>query len=176
LIALVLPKPGWEKDYAEKPALHSIACLGRIMAEQPLDDGRFNILLRGLARVRLVREITSKKLYRTAKVEVLVETPIDDEERSAYWRSILVEKTPGWFPNQGELTEQFRKLLESDLGLGPLCDIVAFALPLDGEFKQSLLEELRVEARLEMLHDFMEAKKNLAAVSQRKFPPEFSVN
>src|SRR6266436_1472543 len=44
LIALVLPKPGWEKDYADKPALHSIACLGRIMAEQALDDGRYNIL------------------------------------------------------------------------------------------------------------------------------------
>src|SRR5438874_11474896 len=50
LITLVLPLPGWEKDYADKPALHSIGCVGKIMAEQRLEDGRFNILLRGLAR------------------------------------------------------------------------------------------------------------------------------
>src|SRR6476469_8415765 len=51
LIALVLPKPGWESDYMGKPPLHDIACIGRIMADQQLDDGRYNLLLRGLARV-----------------------------------------------------------------------------------------------------------------------------
>src|SRR6059058_955126 len=61
-IALVLPTPGWEKDYAKAPALHSVGCLGRIIAEQRLDDGRFNILLRGLGRIRLVREIAGQKL------------------------------------------------------------------------------------------------------------------
>src|ERR1700722_3857315 len=53
LIALVLPQSVWEKEYTDKPALHDIACLVRIMAEQQLDDGRFNILLRGLARIRI---------------------------------------------------------------------------------------------------------------------------
>ena len=46
-IAMVLPRPGWEKDYAGKPAIHRVACLGRVLAEQTLEDGRFNILLRG---------------------------------------------------------------------------------------------------------------------------------
>jgi uncharacterized protein len=175
-IALVLPKPGWEPDYADKPALHPIACLGRIMAEQSLEDGRFNILLRGLARIRIVKEIKTKKLYRCAKTEILEEIPLDDEERTVYWRNLLAEKSPVWFPNQGELIDQFRKLLDSDLPLGTLCDIMAFALPLDGEFKQTLLEELSVEPRLHMLCNFMAAKTTLAAVIQRKFPPEFSVN
>src|SRR5262245_4682668 len=61
LIALVLPKPGWEGDYMGKPLLHDVACIGRIMAEQLLEDGRYNMLLRGLARVRIVDEIASKK-------------------------------------------------------------------------------------------------------------------
>jgi Lon protease-like protein len=176
LIALVLPQPGWEKDYADKPALHPIACLGRVMAEQALDDGRFNILLRGLKRIRIIKEIAGKKLYRTAKVEVLDDTPIDDNGRCDHWRRILLEKSPAWFANQDELIGQFRKLLDSNLGMGPLCDIMTFALPLDAEFKQTLLEELQVEARLQMLHEFMAAKATLAGVLQRKFPPEFSIN
>src|SRR5436189_2410578 len=48
LIALVLPTPGWEDDAASAPPLHSVACLGRIIAEQKLHDGRYNILLRGV--------------------------------------------------------------------------------------------------------------------------------
>ena len=175
-IALVLPRPDWEKDYAGKPALHDVACLGRIMAEQPLDDGRFNILLRGLARIRIVKEISSRKLYRLARSEILADVPLADEAHELRWRNTLIDKAPGWFPNQSEVVEQFDKLLHSDLSLGTLCDILAFAAPLDAEFKQTLLEEMDVEKRLRALHDFLEGKKCIEEKSQRKFPPEFSVN
>src|ERR1700722_2304739 len=79
-IALVLPRPGWDKDYAGKPAIHDVACLGRIMAEQQLDDGRFNILLRGLARIRIVKELSSSKLYRLPRCGVLHDIPLADKD------------------------------------------------------------------------------------------------
>src|SRR6266404_347720 len=66
-IAMVLPMPGWEDSYEAAPPLHPVACIGRIIAEQLLDDGRYNILLRGLARVRIVKEIHCKKMYRIAR-------------------------------------------------------------------------------------------------------------
>ncbi len=176
LIALVLPKPGWEKDYVAAPALHPVACLGRIIAEQELDDGRFNILLRGVARIRIDRELVSKKLYRSARTEVLDDVPIADGDRALCWKQTLIDKAPTWFPSQSEVADQFGKLLQSDLALGTLCDIMTFALPLEAPFKQALLEELNVEKRLQVLHDFLEGSKILAEQSQRKFPPEFSAN
>src|SRR5437763_12710939 len=51
LIALVLLQPGWEDDYDNRPAVHRVACLGRVIGDQKLDDGRYNLLLRGLSRV-----------------------------------------------------------------------------------------------------------------------------
>src|SRR5271166_4788446 len=54
LITLALLRPGWEADYDGKPAIHPVACIGRVVAEQRLDDGRFNILLRGLSRLRVL--------------------------------------------------------------------------------------------------------------------------
>jgi len=175
-VALVLPQPGWEKDYAGKPALHSVGCIGRITADQELEDGRFNILLRGLARIRLGAELPGKKLYRTARAELIEETPVEDLDEAIEWRRIFAEKTPEWFSNQTEIVEQLGTLLASELSLGTLADIIAFALPLDAEFKQSLLEELDVAIRVKMLHDFVEAKNSLASVVHRKFPPEFSIN
>lgn len=176
MITLVLPRPGWEKDYADCPAIHSVACVGRIMAEQRLDDGRYNILLRGLARIRITEETPSSKLYRIAHGKVLHENLVTDEAVALQWREMLIEKAPVWFAAQAGVAEQMGKLLKTELGLGTLCDIISFALPLDAEFKQQLLEELDVESRLQRLHDFLEASKLSCENGARRFPPQFSVN
>jgi Lon protease-like protein len=178
LIALVLPRPGWEADYGGCPAVHSVATLGKIVADQQLEDGRFNILLKGLSRVQIVQEIPQSKLYRKAKVELLAEVPIGNAKGDRRWRKLIADKVPFWFANQKEVQAQFQKLLKSDLPLGPLSDILSFALPLDAEVKQTLLEELEVEERLNQLLAFLEGQGSAqaAASGERKFPPEFSEN
>src|SRR3954465_13931138 len=56
-LALALLKPGWEPTYSGNPDIYPIACLGRIIADQRLPDGRYNILVRGLSRIEVVREL-----------------------------------------------------------------------------------------------------------------------
>jgi uncharacterized protein len=176
LIALVLPRPGWEAAYAGSPALHPVACLGRIVAEQKMDDGCYNILLRGLARVQIHHEIPHAKAYRKAKVDLLAEVPVADDRTERRLRRKLARLVPRWFSKQVEVTKQLRRLLKSDITLSALCDIVSFALPLDVEFKQTLLEELEVENRLRLLLNHLEAQSVSAGHPEPKFPPEFSLN
>src|SRR5438105_923909 len=139
LIALVLLQPGWEADYEGRPPIHPVACLGRVVAEQRLEDGRFNILLRGLCRVQVESELDQGKLYRVARAPLLVEgeAPAKDVERKL--RRRLGKFVPRWFPAQVAVLEQFRKLLRSELPLGALCDIISFALPFEVGVKQELL-------------------------------------
>ena len=168
LIALVLPTPGWEKEYAERPTIHSVACVGRIVGEQRLVDGRFNLLLQGTKRVRIVEEVTSAKLYRLARVELLDDLPCGDVGQEADLRGRLREQAPEWFHGQSELRDQFLELIAGELALGMLADLIAFALPLDAEFKQMLLEELEVPRRVDQL---------LRQLGRpRAFPPDFSAN
>jgi Lon protease-like protein len=175
LIALVLPKPGWEADYQGSPAVHAVACLGKIVDDQKREDGCYNILLRGLSRIQIVHEIPHGKTYRKAKVELLAEVPVADVVAERRLRHKLARLVPHCFREQRVLKDQFRKLFRSsDLTLGALCDMFAFALPLDVEFKQALLEELEVEQRLIRLVEHLET--TTAAEAQRKFPPEFSKN
>src|ERR1700681_1365913 len=63
LISLALLRPGWEEDYEGRPAVHPIGCLGKIVADQHLDGGRYNLLLRGLRRVRLLGDVPTDRLY-----------------------------------------------------------------------------------------------------------------
>ena len=176
LVALVLPKPGWEGAYEGCPSLHPVACLGKIVADQKMPDGRYNILLRGLSRIQINQEIPHGKAYRKAKTELLAEVPVADAKLERRLRRKLAKLVPLLFPKQPEVKDQFRKLLKSDLTLSALCDIFAFALPLEVEFKQILLEELEVEERLARLLKQLENNPAAEAASERKFPPEFSVN
>jgi Lon protease-like protein len=169
VIALVLPRSGWEKDYAGKPALYPVACAGRIVADQKLADGRFNILLRGLSRVRIIEEVPQPKLYRVARVEALDEVACPDAAEEAAWRQRLRAQAPDWFQGPSDVRDRLLEVLNGDLGLGALCDLIAFALPLDAEFKQTLLEELDVTRRLDRL------LRHLGS-TRRPFPPEFSAN
>ena len=91
----------------------------------------------------------------------------------------LAEQLPRWLPPEAAALEQFRKLLDSDLSAGALCDVFAFALPLDVALKQQLLEELDVAERarrlVAMLRDNAPAAEP-APPDDRKFPPDFSAN
>lgn len=178
-IALALLQPGWEPNYAGSPAIHPVACLGRIIADQQLPDGRYNILLRGLSRVQVVEEVSHPKLYRKARADLLVDVEVDDAKTARSLRQRLYHMIPRWFGKQKAVLEQIRKLFKSDLPLSALADIFAFTLALDVKFKQELLEELDVELRVRRLLEHLEGKKTAKAAAlelERKFPPEFSVN
>jgi Lon protease-like protein len=170
LIAMVLPQPGWEPIYAGKPPVHPVACLGKILADHLLDDGRFNILLRGLTRVRILEEVPTDRLYRVAKVEILQEIPVEDAGREQGWRDCLATRSPLWVPGNTDVAKQLREILVGDLSLGTLSDVLTFALPLEPEFKQTLLEQCDVNRRLEWLC------KHLDVQAERRTPPELSAN
>jgi Lon protease-like protein len=176
LLALVLLKPGWEEEYHLRPPVHSVACLGRVTNEQILADGRYNLLLHGLARIRILEELPDDKLYRIARAELLREQAPSTAEEDAL-RQELAGRAPAWFSAHGAL-EQVRQLLQSDLPLGTLSDIFSFILPLEMDFKQGLLEELDVARRARRLIARLDEQPSPAPAKsgERKFPPEFSVN
>ncbi|HEX9492867.1 MAG TPA: LON peptidase substrate-binding domain-containing protein, partial [Thermoanaerobaculia bacterium] len=50
---IVLLRPGWESDYFGAPPIFSCGTVGQIEQAVPLDDGRYNILVRGEVRFRV---------------------------------------------------------------------------------------------------------------------------
>ena len=56
MIGMVLLRPGWERDYEGRPPVYPIGCSGVITHVERLADGRYNIVLRGVERFRIVEE------------------------------------------------------------------------------------------------------------------------
>lgn len=179
LIALVLLQPGWEADYEGRPGIHPVACLGKIMTDQRLDDGRYNLQLRGLCRVRIDTEIDNAKSYRSARVEVLHDIAVTAPHNELLFRRRLLGLVPAWCTTQSQALAMFRKVLKSNLALGTIGDLISFALPLPLEFKQKLLDSADVEQRIRSLVAFLEENKPATPSNpalNHKFPPDFSSN
>jgi Lon protease-like protein len=174
LLAMALLRPGWEEDYHQAPPIYPVVCVGRILQEERLADGRYNLLLQGLARARVVEELDTGKLYRSARVELLSDVAAPPD-LGAELRRQLGERMGRSFAGQAAALAQLRQLLESPLPLGALCDVFTFALPMGVEGKQRLLEEPLAEERARRLLAHLEETAG-AEEGRHPFPPGFSAN
>jgi len=78
IIGMVLLRPGYEADYEGRPPVYTIGCAGVITDAEPLPDGRYAIVLRGLVKFRITGEDQSRA-YRLARVEAMHEVLTDEE-------------------------------------------------------------------------------------------------
>ncbi len=76
LIGMALLRPGWEKEQHKIPPIYPVICLGKIHKEERLPDGRWNLLLHGLARARVENELKVDRLYRVAKARLVQEEEV----------------------------------------------------------------------------------------------------
>ena len=70
IIGMVMLKPGYEADYEGRPPIYTTGCSGLITHVERLDDGRYNLVLRGLEKFTVHAEEPPSpgRLYRTAVV------------------------------------------------------------------------------------------------------------
>ena len=72
IIGMVLLQPGFEANYEGRPRVYPVGCAGVITHSEPLPDGRFDIVLRGLEKFRMTGEDTSRP-YRLAHIDAVPE-------------------------------------------------------------------------------------------------------
>ena len=78
IIGMVLLQPGFESNYEGRPRVYPVGCAGVITHSEPLPDGRFNIVLRGLEKFRMTGEDTSRP-YRLAHIDAVPEVASDTD-------------------------------------------------------------------------------------------------
>jgi Lon protease-like protein len=178
LIAMAVLQPGWEAEYHNSPPIDPVVCVGRVIKDEHLPDGRYNLLLHGLSRAHVLEELPTGKLYRAARVRLVEDVPVAAPEVERELRRQLSTCVNAWFASQTTVLAQLRKLLEGSLPLGALCDVFGFTMSVEVEVKRQLLAEADVERRARLLLDYLAPRlpTKLAPDPERRFPPEFSAN
>jgi Lon protease-like protein len=165
LIAIALLKPGFErKYYTLRAPVHGVVGLGQIVASEQLDDGNYNILLRGLTRAQIVAEVAHKP-YRLAQLAPLSPPAPPPPERAAALRRDLRGVVENQFACCPELRAHWLNLFDTPLELGDLADLIAAGLKVEGELRQRLLAEADPLARASCLAEYL---RTLAAVMRAR--------
>jgi Lon protease-like protein len=156
LIAMALLMPGWEAQYLNRPPIHDVVCVGKVVQSAQTSEGRHNILLYGQKRARIVQErATSHSDFRRAEV-ILMDDLVNPPDCSVSPQ--LAESLLGCFrrafPNAYFFTI-FPIETVRTISLGFLTDLIAYELPMTFEEKQALLSEPVVQNRAERLLKFL---------------------
>jgi uncharacterized protein len=176
LIAMALLEPGWESEYESRPPIAPYACLGKIVTHHRLADGRYNLLLMGVGRIRILDELSPPRSFREAKVELLRECSGGPADVLDELRGDLLTAFKHLLPCSCQVPEQLTEMLSKHLPLGMLTDLAAYTLPLELPVKRELLAECRVQARTRILLKQLEILMANTATIAEAFPPPFSLN
>jgi hypothetical protein len=154
LIGMVLLRPGWERDYEGRPRVYPIGCSGVITHADRLPDGRYNIVLRGVERFRIVEEDDSRS-YRRAIVEPLpeVEPAARDRAEIRTCRAKLESMLTPAVEKAGADPKMPAAMSDEDL-----INALAQYLDLEPLEKQALLERPNLGSRAASLVELLEMK------------------
>ena len=156
MIGMVLLQPGYEDEYDGTPPVYNVGCAGLITHVERLNDGRFNIVLRGFERFRIVGEepVSGTALYRRAHVAPLSDTNAPDRlallkaERQKL-EALLAPLFTGTLAARG---------LPQQMPDDELINALAQYLELEPIEKQALLERDDALARCRSLVELLEMK------------------
>jgi uncharacterized protein len=154
-LAMGLLKAGWEKNYYGTPDIHTILCVGRIVTHERLSDGKYNLLLHGITRGRLItQQKAAGSLFRTVTIEPVADSqPLTTAASSALClqRKVLGELFEKTSLQHLTIAASLQSLFDSPVPTPRLIDVLSFTLVKDVATKQALLEELDILKRGELL-------------------------
>ncbi len=138
----------------ERAALQPVAGAAFIEADEKLPDGRYNIVLRGAARVRLVEELERGKPYREFRSVVLDEVlppegPMALASKVEGVEQCILELAQLLPPESG--AQQLAQVVTRVRAPGRLADLVAAAVVSEPRARYKVISELDVGKRLDLV-------------------------
>ncbi len=142
IIGMVQPK-----NKKNIPELYSIGCAGKITSFNETDDGRYLIIITGLIRFKILREINNNKSYRECEVsfDQYEKDMIEDYNEIKFSDLELIFKNFKNFLNKKGYVIDWKNLEKKNLD--QTINTLAMASPFSLEEKQILLETTNVTTR-----------------------------
>jgi len=153
IMGIVLLRPGYEVNYEGRPPVFPIGCAGVITHSDPLGDGRYNIVLRGVERFRITGE-DNGKAYRQAHVDALPEDVPDGHRAELRRHRHRLEALLAAAVERAGAEPRFPPAVADE----DLVNALAQYIELDPLERQALLERDGVLARCRALVDLLEMK------------------
>ncbi len=148
LMAIARLRPGYETTYYGRPPVYERCGVGRIICSEELPDGRFALLLRGVARIEIARELPPERAYRRVEARMLADATTNQSAMLGHHRKLiqLCDRLAEVIEKGGP---QLRDLVRAFDEPGACADAIAAALVMDADARQELVEACDPMVRLQ---------------------------
>lgn len=131
----------WRGEYEGQPSIRPVVCVGSILRYNLLEDGRYNLLLNGADRARVVEELNvNDEGYRTAYLEPIEQndaTEIDLETYRSPIEQLLSDPAMQSLFNMARV----QNLLNQELATSVLVDLAASVICQNVDDRYTVLAE-----------------------------------
>tara|TARA_Y200000002_G_scaffold221971_1_gene183370 strand:- start:2152 stop:2811 length:660 start_codon:yes stop_codon:yes gene_type:complete len=143
---------GMVQSRKEDDGVYNIGCLGKISDYQKSEDGRILINLTGVSRFKILKEVSSNKLYREFKVDYKNFASDIENKLNEVDSDKLMDKAKTFFNKNGLLLnwKEFEKLDHLQK-----INTLAMISPITNEEKQKLLESISLENKVKTLESII---------------------
>jgi len=139
------------QDSMESAPLYDVGCVGKIEDVETSEDGRYNIVLTGISRFRVLRELEVATPFRQVEAE-LIEEP-KEEYLTLGERASFEHEARKFADSQGYAIDWDSVARLDDVAL---INGVSQIAPFDAAAKQALLEAANLRERCDLLVQLME--------------------
>ncbi len=148
VLAVAMLAPGWEAEYHDRPALRPMVGVGVIDEHEALPDGRYNLLVRGVARAELASELPPEHAYREMHAFLAKDVEPASLEQVETIRRCAFDIASALNPM---VAQPLLTALAHVEDPGMLCDLAGATLIIEPDARQRVLEATDVQKRLDVV-------------------------
>lgn len=165
----------WKEEYQGRPPLRPAVCIGQIVQHEQLPGSRYNILIQGICRARIIEELDAEEgvLYRCATLLPVGVDDIDEADLESLrdWLDEALTDSPLAQMTAAETILGY--IHNEQIPTSALLELVSFTMTATGELRYRLLAEGDVTRRADLLRGELEHIQSIIRRAQAQHPEEW---
>lgn len=165
--------PSWKQNYHGSPPIRPSVCIVQIVRHERLADGRYNLLLQGICRAKILKESPSNatRLYREAVLQPIGIPTMGDEAVLDGFRERLIERLSG-DPLDGLTAASWvvERAENREIPASALLELATFTLVTGRDARYDMLTEGDVASRRERLARELDAFEQIIRSARAQHP------
>lgn len=164
----------WQTQYDDAPPVRPHVCVGYIVQHNQLPDGKFNVLLQGLCRARIIEEQTNDTIpYRTARLEPIATNEPLEMDLSIH-RQTMDQLLTDPLLTQLTAVTAINQWLNDEVNTITLMDLGTMTLSEDSQIRYQMLQQEDAYLRADQFTQLLQGTHKTMKLAQRLAPQELT--
>ncbi|NUQ51978.1 MAG: LON peptidase substrate-binding domain-containing protein [Phycisphaerales bacterium] len=171
----VFSGPKWKEQYHGRPPLKPAVCVGQIVEHEKLDDGRYNILVQGVCRARILKElpVSEDRLYRVAMLEPFGLETQETDDLADLRRRLSESLAEGPLAQMRVAKPMLDFLRNPEIPTAALLEVISFTILTDNTLRYKLLSEESLQRRADLIERELHGLEDLIRRAAKQRPQDW---